>query len=988
MEVKQKSLFRQLMIGASVVAVSMASTTVYAQSVAEEDEDEIVATGIRQSLKQSMDIKRNAQGVVDAISAEDIGKFPDTNLAESLQRITGVSIDRSLGEGSSVTVRGFGADFNVVTFNGRTMPTSTLGDGASAPSSRSFDFGNLASEAISSVEVYKTSKASIPTGGIGATLNIKTTRPLEAPGLNATVGFKAVADNSQLDGADVTPEISGLYSNTFANDRLGIAVSGSYQHRKGGVAQANVGWRDGYLGSDAFENEWGRLPRPGSWNYIDGVINSPGPNDVYAVPQNADYELADFERKRINGQATLQYDLSDNLRATADFTYSRNKVEVEKSTAGIWFDHGFTNSAWTDGPIAGPLYYTEFFGQTDLSYSGSLAANKSENKSLGFNLEWQPNEKLGLELDFHDSSAESEPDNRFGSNMSLGTTVIGITEQSINFENELPVISFVGGANGLDPESAADRELSGSAFRNAYMRSDVQQLQLKGDYALDFGLIDSVDFGGSWTNSKVKSQFGVIQTDAWGGELGSPADIPDDLFEWTTLPNHFEGISGADDPNMLQGFYRFDFAAMADLGEERFGICSNSWSGTAQPGTCLAERTTDRGFKEETLSAFIQVNNTFELFGRDANFNAGLRYEDTKIDATAVIDQPVGTVWASANELFYINDGTFTVEDDGNYDYLLPSFDLDFQPLEYVKVRGAYSKTITRPLYSDMQAGVTLNAPFRVAEATGSRGNPNLQPYESDNFDASVEWYHGDDSYISIGYFNKKVENFIGTQLVDEPIFGLTNPGMGPRVDAAVAALGAMATAQDIRAYIAANFPQVLDNGDPNRILGQADDDPLIGRFTTPFNNDQTAKFNGWEFAIQHTFGESGFGVIANYTIINSDFNYDNTQPYTVPQFAVPGLSNSANLIGFYDKNGIQARVAYNWRDEFLAASGNNPFYVEAYGQVDANVSYEFDNGVSIFAEGINILGTDRRGHRRSDNTVTFMNNGKSRYAFGARYKF
>ena len=151
---------------------------------------EIVVTGIRASLREAMNIKRNAEGVVDAISAEDMGKFPDSNLAELLQRITGVSIDRNNGEGQYVTVRGFGPEFNLVTLNGRTMPTSTLGDGVSAPSSRAFDFGNLASEGIPAVEVYKTGRAAIPSGGIGSTINIRTTRPLDAPGFKGSVSAK------------------------------------------------------------------------------------------------------------------------------------------------------------------------------------------------------------------------------------------------------------------------------------------------------------------------------------------------------------------------------------------------------------------------------------------------------------------------------------------------------------------------------------------------------------------------------------------------------------------------------------------------------------------------------------------------------------------------------------------------------------------------------------------------------------------------------
>ncbi len=157
--------------------------------------DEIVVTGIRSSMESSMKLKRDSQGVVDGIVAEDIGKFPDTNLAESLQRITGVSIDRSLGEGSKVTVRGLGPDFNLVLLNGRQMPGSSIAD-TGASNSRSFDFANLASEAISAIEVYKTSRSSTSTGGIGASINIKTTRPLDAPGLHTSFGVKAVNDTS------------------------------------------------------------------------------------------------------------------------------------------------------------------------------------------------------------------------------------------------------------------------------------------------------------------------------------------------------------------------------------------------------------------------------------------------------------------------------------------------------------------------------------------------------------------------------------------------------------------------------------------------------------------------------------------------------------------------------------------------------------------------------------------------------------------------
>ena len=160
------------------------------------DLDTVVVVGIRGALESAMNLKRDSQGVVDGISSEDIGKFPDTNLAESLQRISGVSIDRTAsGEGSKVTVRGIGPDYNLVLLNGRQMPAAGNANGAGVSNSRAFDFANLASESISGVEVYKTSRAANPAGGIGATLNIKTARPLEAGNL-ANIGIKGVYDTS------------------------------------------------------------------------------------------------------------------------------------------------------------------------------------------------------------------------------------------------------------------------------------------------------------------------------------------------------------------------------------------------------------------------------------------------------------------------------------------------------------------------------------------------------------------------------------------------------------------------------------------------------------------------------------------------------------------------------------------------------------------------------------------------------------------------
>jgi TonB-dependent receptor len=993
---KARSLSR-IIIGVSTLAIASVPGVALAQDAPADEvpaEEEVLVTGIRASLREAVDIKRNSNGVVDAISAEDIGKFPDTNLAESLQRITGVSIDRSNGEGQFVTVRGFGPEFNLVTLNGRQMPTSSLGDGASAPSSRSFDFANLAAEGVAAVEVYKTGRAAIPSGGIGSSINIRTPRPLDRPGLRGSISAKAALDSSMNEDQEITPEVSGIFSSTFgADDTFGILVTGSYQRRKASTNSYNTDWRDGYLGS---ENNWGSLAQPGDPR-ANNIENRPEANDVYQVPQNGSYNLNDIDRERINGQLVLQVRPADSLTATLDYTYSRNTVEVRNSNVGIWFNHSDTSSAWTDGPVAGPIFYTERFGaneRKDLSYSGSLTANRSENKSIGANLEWEAPGGVNVQLDYHHSTAESKPSNDYGSSVSVGTAVFGVASQTINYDNELPIISYTM-QPGIDP---LDRSLitpTGNAFRNAYFRDSIDQAQLRGHYDHDGGFLDSIDFGVSYTENSIRSAYGFIQNETWSG-AGPASDIPDDIFSLVSLPDKFKGLSGADNPAMIQNFYKFDFERMVGLIEDRYQMCSDPQTGTAAPGTCLADYTVDRRTSEKTLAPYLQVANVFELFGNPGHLVAGLRYETTVIDSEALVPVPVGTSWDAANEFYIIYSGQSDFSRfKGEYDNWLPAIDFDISPVRNVKLRASYSHTITRADYASLQGGLTLDSQFRIAFGTGSRGNPALLPYKSKNIDLSAEWYYAPESYLSVGFFHKNVSNFISQDRVTENAFLLRTVANGPRYQAAVAALGANASPQDIREYIFDNFPaSTAPTGtDPagyttGKIFALPEDPLVPFQINTPVNSDQTAKLYGWEFALQHNFWDTGFGTILNYTIVRGDATYDNTQPSSVTQFALTGLSDSANAVAFYDKNGLQARVAWNWRDEFLNQSGANPFYVEDYWQIDASASYEFMPGLTALVEAINLTGEGRRGHLRSDRNVNFASPGYARYSAGIRFNF
>lgn len=986
----RKIASKHLLIGASMLALGLTSQVAQAQEAAPADGDEIVVSGIRASLKASMDLKRDAQGVVDAISAEDIGKFPDTNLAESLQRITGVSIDRNSGEGSKVTVRGFGPDFNLVLLNGRQMPASGLGSCCEAPASRSFDFANLASEGIAAVEVYKSGRASLPTGGIGSVINIRTPRPLDRPGFQGSVAVKGVYDHT-FEGTEITPEVSGIVSQTFADDKIGILVSGSYQKRKASLAQFNAGWREGYLGN---ENNWGSLPVDANdWrgNFAQ-TQNRPNATTVYQVTQNAGYDFTDIERERINGQVVLQVKPTDTLSAVIDYTYSQNTIDARTNSIGVWFNHNNTSSSWTNGPAAGPNFYSEAFGAAegkDLAITGAVAKNRSINQSIGGNLKWDGPGGLRLELDGHHSTAESKPTSPYGSNIAVGSAIFGVRNQKVDFTTEMPVISV-----NMYPGSeinAANIRPAGNAFRNAYMKDEINEVAFRGGWDFDASVIDSLDFGVTYTENKVISQYGFLQSDSWGGTL-TAAQTPDDIYTLTGLPDRLAGMEGSNGAGIIPNYFQIDTTRLISLLDQQVGVCRTPWTGKPIPGTCLAQFTTDRRIEEKTWSPFLQTKHSFDLGTARANLRLGVRYEKTKIQSSALVPIPTGTSWVADNEigLIFGNQSDYTTLK-GEYDNWLPAFDFDVAVGSDIRLRASYSHTITRPDYASMQGGITVGQPLRPGGgSTAGSGNPGLIPYKSKNIDLSAEWYYGNESYLSVGYFNKKVSNFIANTTVQGPLFNLTNPATGAAVQAARTALGGSPGFAAILAYLAVNNPSVVEfsNGVPRGVLGRPSDPAVQFTITRPGNSTQVAALSGWEFAVQHSFWETGFGAQLNYTIVNSDTKFDNTLRYTATQFAVNGVSDSANAVLYYDKNGFQARVAYNWRDGFLSGYGFDPYYIDAYGQFDVSASWEFKKGMTVFVEGINITKADRRGHMRNDQTVFFAAPGYARYAAGFRYSF
>lgn len=955
--------------------------------------DAVVVQGIRSSLAASMNLKRDAQGIVDGIVAEDIGKFPDTNLAEALQRISGVSIDRTNGEGSRVTVRGVGPDFNLVLLNGRQMPASSIAD-TGASNSRAFDFANIASEAISAIEVYKTSRASTPTGGIGATINIMTARPLDNPGTRANVGIKGVYDSSvenvpgSFDVSTVTPEISGIFSTTSADNRFGMALSASYQERDFGFSQVSVpnGWRT-FQGD---ENNWGTIPQPGQPG-SENIVNRPGPDDIYSVPQNLNYSVNGVQRQRTNGQLTLQYAPTDRITTTLDYTYSENKIQTQRNELSVWFNFGPSESSWTDGPVAAPNIYREIINPatSDLAMGGAMSATKNENESLGFNVAWEVTDQLNLSLDYHDSTATSGADSPFGSSGVLGTAGFFRGTTTVDFSGEFPIldVQLPPGMTTIDPAAML---VTGSTFRNSFMESQVEQLQLDGDFV--FENYSRLDFGVAATEVDNRSAFSNVQLDTWGGAT-SAADFPDDVWQRDNIGNYFDQFSGSSSPGFTDAFFVWDFATVRQLAEDAW--VRNGGDASAYRASNVF--TTDRRVTEESNSAYIQWSNTWDL-AMPVSLAVGVRYEETEVSSSALVPAATAISWGSANELNIIQSGAEFTSLEGEYDYWLPSLDLSIDLTDAMKLRGSYGETIGRPGWGDIQGGQTLDSLVRIDGGTGSQGNPGLEPLLSENFDLSLEWYYAEGSYFSAGYFRKNIDNYIGTtQIVGTP-FELNTPIGGDFWNQAVASGCPTADVVCIRNFILTNLdgsPGVTRTGFDSTgnatgtIVGQPGDPIAQFRINSPANQ-RSASLDGWEFNVQHLFGQSGFGLAANYTIVDSNLTYDIS--VIGEQFALEGLSDSANLVAFYDKGPWQIRAAYNWRDKFLAGrfdgAGPNPNFVEAYGQLDMNIGYQVNERLWLSAEVINLTDETQRIHGRHENQLLFATQTGPRYMLGLRYRF
>ncbi|HEY5809759.1 MAG TPA: TonB-dependent receptor, partial [Povalibacter sp.] len=990
------------------------------------------------------------------------------------------------GEGATVTARGFGPQFNLVTLNGRRMPTAdafangTPTSGGVGAGNRSFNFANLSADGISALEVYKTGRADMSTGGIGATVNVKTVKPFDNDGMVLNLGAKGIYDTNVDAGDDITPELSGIFS--YANDdkTWGVSLNATYQKRNSSASGATVNdwhiqpWHNDLSASQGlaplYVNNNGTV-------YGDNataddfpqaqIVNAPAEGQLYGIPNDIRYHFSDRENERTNAQLTLQFAPSDSMTLTADYTYAINELKEDRGDQTIWLQrNGFYYLEFdTDAAVATPILLKEHTGSAkDFGYEQQHREQKNDLSSLGFNASWQVSDRVNVDLDFHDSTARSLPNDPItgggetavsiagkypGSCLSFypgapaGATPIcqnsgNAWDQAFVFNNGLPVAertlfadtnAMLAGTGGNSDVTFNAQTLGSQVLRIAYQsqETDVQQLRLGSTLEFDegrlqFGL-ESRDM-----DMTARASAGYLAMGDWGvGDVGQIPDMVDLLTPFS--------LTGAFDDFQPSGAPTGGWKGNAnELGQWALDHGYTNWSEEAAVDGQLRY---NPGFanndvvEEKTTAFYLQVAFHSDVGTMPANLVVGARYESTDVNATSYILPTKYLTWQDDNDFQQTQSGaiadTVTRNETATYNNLLPSLDFDIGVTDSIKGRFSYSKTIARANYNNLTAIIDPNTPggstLNGFRATATANNPGLLPLESTNLDLSVEWYFSDNGYVSAGWFDKDIVNFIGQGVFEEPIVGLGGTNIkdqtvGPRAQSALTALVARGVSQPSDSELFTMLTMIEHpegttyqgtfyaggaasyNGTNEQhvafataydVITSPEDPDYVFAVQRPVNNKE-ANIHGWEFGGQYFFGDTGIGVLANYTIVKGDVGFDDTADPNENQFALLGLSDSANAVLMYEKYGISARIAYNWRDEFLQAANQgawrNPIYVDEYDQIDVSVGYNVTDSLSLQVEGINITGEDVRWHARSNKQLWRLEDQSPRYAFGARYKF
>lgn len=783
----------------------------------------IQVRGIRGSLKANIMGKRLANSVVDIVGAEDIGKFPDKNVAESLQRVAGVSINRGfVGQGSEVSIRGVNPALTQVLLNGQFV-ASTAWHSQSA-NKRSFNMDLMPSELVAGLEVHKSPTASLDEGGVGGTVVMRTRKPLDLDSgtfyASAEVNTNSLADDEGYGGT-----VLGSWKN--ADETIGILGAVSTLETIGRRRNAENYWEEGWSASGlaAFDQDRTR--------------------DAYDI--TAQFAASD------DLQFTLHYLRTDLDASNTNQNFLTinggfpNDTMITAASGSPVADNGLpmigtvTNAAWLadDTNTRRPDLTTDvvdlgFTYQTDnYTLSGTIGRTTADGGNGG-----NANGLWGIP----------------GSEWAANGVTVDIDMMRRN--------SMLMAPNGVSLRDSSWQDLRGGSLAETFLTDDEDYAQLDLDMEVEFGLINEIEAGVKYR----AHEFSQGQNNA---------TLRDGFMEGVNKSQFASGTHGDFGP-VVSGNTPTSYVAIN--GDAYYNYLLSNTTGWVEQRGAYAK------VEEDILAAYVQAN--FE--GEGFRGNVGMRYSETDVSGFA-----------------YDPTLSHIVEHEGDYSDWLPSLNLAVDLADDMILRLSAARVMSRPGYSEMTPGYTVN----TTTLTGTRGNPNIDPFRATQMDIGVEWYFDDSSLFSAALFSKDIKSFISSKVINEELTADLN--------------------------------------------GQPITDTF--RITVPAQG-QGGTIEGLELQFQTDFG-NGFGGVLNYTYVDGSGQDD-----TGATIDLPGTSeNSYNVVGYYENDLIEARIAYTYRSDFLAegtAIGNSLNRFDEQDFLDSSVIWHVTDQLDVTLEGTNLLDT------------------------------
>ena len=892
----------------------------------DQTDNDIVVTGIRASQQASIDAKRQSSVIADIISAEDIGKFPDKNVAEALQRVPGIVINREFGEGERVSLRGTAPNLTKTLVNGHNIATADwfLLDQLSA--TRSFNYLTLPAEIVGQLDVYKSSQADVEEGGIGGTINVHTRHPLELPRWSANASAQAVYSD-RSDKFD--PQASGLVSWKNDAETLGVLVGGVYQKRR--IRRDGVEVL-GYQNYDVSPTITVPAPANAPAGTPGTIAPNPGFNPTLVGAQYGSLigsALFQQKRERYGGNVELQFKPSDNLEIVATGLYSRFNADNSNQNYLAWSSNALggggrvINPTVVDNTIVKGTILSSDNGATgravvyDTFYRQAYAETYSGDLDVTF--------RTGSQGVLHLKGGYTRAVGRTGKQyLDEGGASGGFT---FDLTGRVPQVSFIG-VNPTVPNDLAydfsNISTAGNVDKEKYGYVDFEQ-PLEGAFS-------AIKIGGKYTDHDRTSN--LTQTTyapfftglTCGGRACTSAD-----FAGGSLPGNF--LKNIAAPGTLTSYYNVDTGKVQAILE---GQPAANRVQVINPPYAYS-------VNEKVYGGYVMVKaGQPDVPGFHANI--GLRVVRTEQTSRGnLLGVPATTPGAVTGNAFGVYQPV-TVK--RSYTDFLPALNVWVDLTPQLIARFGAGRTIARPDYTDIVPRVNLN----VGSLTGDGGDPRVNRYESDDINTSLEYYPDRETILAAAVYYKQIASYIVNR-TDQEVFPVQTPT--PNLTRCTAAAG----------FVAVTNPLYNCLFDINR---------------------RSNGSGGYNFGVElqasrRLFGP--FGAIVNYTY--SDAKSDSGDP-------IPGNSkHSLNLTGYFENEWLSLRASYNYRSAFfINIDRASPLNQGKTDTLDASANVKLTSWLALTADAVNLTNTKIYQYAGTQTRFrSLYDNGRIFYA-GARVRF